>query len=197
MVHVKQNLQHFDKQLQNDFLENSRKVYNRAISYIKSHFNFDNNVFESFKCLNLDENLNFDNLSKIINSLNVQLDIDSLFDEIVLFNNCLNSDDIKKANMNPIERYCKIFSTVELPHLSKTIGSVMAIPVGNEFVERIFSQMHRIWTEDRNSLSIDLIKAEICIKNNFDLKCSEFKNYIKSNKKLLKAAQSQQKYDFK
>ena len=35
------------------------------------------------------------------------------------------------------------------------------------------------------------------MKNNFNMSCSEFKTYAKSNEKLLKAVKSAEKYSFK
>jgi len=72
----------------------------------------------------------------------------------------------------------------------------MAIPVGNDFVARIFSGLKRVWTDERNRMNISLIKAEICIKNNISLSCIDFKNFIKENENCIKAAKSYQKYKF-
>jgi hypothetical protein len=44
-------------------------------------------------------------------------------------------------------------------------------------------------------MGIDLIKAEICIKNNFNMGCIEFKSYVKNDEKLLKSVKSNQKYN--
>lgn len=70
----------------------------------------------------------------------------------------------------------------------------MAIPIGNDFVERLFSGLKRVWTDDRNRLNMTLIKTEICIKNNFSYSCLDFKDYIKTNNECIKAAKSNAKY---
>jgi hypothetical protein len=80
--------------------------------------------------------------------------------------------------------------------LTKIVETVLAIPIGNDFVERVFSHLHKLWRDDRNLLSINLIKAEICIKNNFNMNCLEFKEFVKDNKQLLKSVKSKQKYRF-
>ena len=72
----------------------------------------------------------------------------------------------------------------------------MAIPVGNDFVERIFSGLKRVWTDERNRMNISLIKAEICIKNNISLSCIDFKNLIKEKENFIKAVKTYQKYKF-
>ena len=51
-------------------------------------------------------------------------------------------------------------------------------------------------SDERNSLDINMIKAEICIKLNYSMSCIEFANYVKTNKKLLAAAKSNNKYNF-
>ena len=56
--------------------------------------------------------------------------------------------------------------------------------------------MHRIWRDDRNQMSIDLVKAEICINLNFSIVCVEFISYVKTNEKLLKSVKSIAKYIF-
>jgi hypothetical protein len=72
----------------------------------------------------------------------------------------------------------------------------MAIPIGNDFVERVFSLMKKIWTDESNRMNINLIKAEICIKTNFSMDCQEFKEFIKNNERLIKAVKSSYKYQY-
>jgi hypothetical protein len=73
---------------------------------------------------------------------------------------------------------------------------VLAIPVSNAFVERVFSIMKNLWSDERNSLSVGLVKAEICTKVNFNMKCHEFSEFVAKNKSLLNAAKSNSKYKF-
>ena len=91
-------------------------------------------------------------------------------------------------------QFCKILKQINFKSLKPIVETVLAIPVGNDFVERVFSQMKMSWTDKRSKMSISLLKAEICIKNNFNLSCVEFKDYIKRNDKCIKAAKSSQKY---
>ncbi len=51
-----------------------------------------------------------------------------------------------------------------------------------------------LWTDERNRISIDLVKSEICIRFNYDMTCSQIYDYIKDNTKLLNAAKSSKKY---
>ena len=42
-----------------------------------------------------------------------------------------------------------------------------------------------------------LMTRQRCVKVNFDLKCSQFHDFVKNNDKILKAAKSNTKYTFK
>ena len=72
-----------------------------------------------------------------------------------------------------------------MPNLANSLNVYhRCAPIGNDLVERVFSLLKRIWRNDRNRMSIDLIKAEICINVNFNMDCIEFKSYIISNETL-------------
>lgn len=192
--YINENIKHLTSGEQKEFLKNTKQVYKRAIDYFEKHFDLYESPFKLFSKLNLDEELRYEDLISVSNLLNINVDKDLLFDEIQSFNLCLNqlsSDDKKLDN---IAKYCKILSNIELLHMTKIIETVMAIPVGNEFVERVFSLMKKVWRDDRSHMNIDLIKSEICIKSNFSMDCIEFKSYIKDNENVLKAVKCNDKY---
>src|SRR5262249_12736113 len=106
----------------------------------------------------------------------------------------LNKLDINEKQSNVLTKYMKIFANNDFKNLLLIIESVMAIPIGNDFVERVFSHLRRIWTNERSLMSVELIKAEICIKNNFNMNCNKFKSFVKDDKNLLKSVKSNQNY---
>jgi hypothetical protein len=187
---VKDNLAILSADDRNLFVKNCKEVYNRAIGYLETHFDFKESPFKLFSCLNLDKDLIYDDLLKITNSLNIDLNMDSLFDEIHTFNSLLNNLDINTKSSDTITKYCKILSNSNLKNLTKIIETVLCIPIGNSFVERVFSLMKRIWTDDRNQMNIDLVKTEICINTNFSMSCEEFREYIKDKKDILNSVKS-------
>ncbi len=69
-------------------------------------------------------------------------------------------------------------------------------PIGNDFVERIFSEMKNLCTHQRNGLSVAQVKAQLCIKFNFSTTCPQFCNHISKDRKLIECAKSEKKYDF-
>ena len=56
--------------------------------------------------------------------------------------------------------------------------------------------MQNLWTDERNRMSINLVKAEICTRFNFSMSCYEFHDYVKNNEQLLNAAKSEKKYKY-
>ncbi len=98
--------------------------------------------------------------------------------------------------------WCKILKPKKdeknsFPNLKKIVKTVLSIQISNDTVERVFSLMKRIWTDDSNSMKTDLVKAEICINFNYSMSCPDYAENIINNTELLKAAKSEKKYSFK
>jgi len=74
---------------------------------------------------------------------------------------------------------------------------VASIPVSNAGVERVFSVMGSVWTDERNRLTVDSVRSELCVFFNLSFSCTEFKDVVAKNRKLIKAAESSAKYTFK
>ena len=193
---VEENLKFFPETERKLFVKNAMNCYQRAINYFNKNFDFDYSPFKLFSKMNLDSPLLFKNVCEISKKLNLDCDFDSLFDEINSFNEILVELEKHKKNLDSISKYCEILSSNDFSNLSKVVESVMAVPVGNDFVERIFSHVKKLWTDQRSQLSIQLIKAEICIKNNFSINCIEFRDFIKENKKCINSVKSSSKYSF-
>jgi hypothetical protein len=57
--------------------------------------------------------------------------------------------------------------------------------------------MHNLWNDERNRLSVKMVKAEICTKINYSMTSSEFNNFVANNTKFINAAKYTDKYSFK
>ncbi len=136
----------------------------------------------------------FSTIIDIGNTLRLNFDKDIIFDEINTFNQTLNSLTAGDKELGSVEIIKNILKSKNFPNILKIFEAVMSMPVANDFVERVFSDLFNIWTDQRNRLSIASIKAEICILNNFNQNCLDFKNFIKSNQKCIKAVKSGEKY---
>jgi len=115
---------------------------------------------------------------------------DALHDELSALDTVFTS----LQGTTALDKWCFYFSKESSPNLLKVVQYVMSIPVSNANVERIFSVMGNVWTDERNRLCVESVRSELCIFFNFPYKCTEFKDVISNNNKLLKAAESNNKY---
>jgi hypothetical protein len=129
--------------------------------------------------------------------------MDELYSEISLLNELLahirGSEDSTQFNDKATDqKWLYIFQKSEqLTDLLKIVSTLLSVQASSAFTERIFSIMKLKWREERNRADINLIKNELLIYANLDHECSESFTHFMSNKKLLKTAQSQNKYKFK
>lgn len=68
----------------------------------------------------------------------------------------------------------------------------MCIPETNVSVERVFSHMNCLWTDEKNRLKINTVKAMITIKLFYKETCFEFYNLLSENEILQKEIDSNQ-----
>ena len=72
-----------------------------------------------------------------------------------------------------------------------------AIPAHNVNCERIFSLINSQWSDERNRLLVETIRAIVMVQFNFkDLSCMDFKKYLQrsENQNLLKKIGDNEKY---
>jgi hypothetical protein len=71
----------------------------------------------------------------------------------------------------------------------------LCLPGTSVEVERIFSLINQIWTDQKGSIEINTIDSLITLQYNNNESCSDFYNKIKLNTNLLKKVHSNEKYD--
>ncbi|CAG4930800.1 unnamed protein product [Parnassius apollo] len=128
--------------------------------------------------------------TKYLNEKDIGID-DSMYEEFMYlksFIECEISDEWKAKNM---EAKWKHFfeKTEELErkaNLLKMCQYIFAIPGHNAHVERVFSLISAQWTKERSSLSVSTIESIIQCVYNYKMSCTEFYNYVKGEKELLK-----------
>jgi hypothetical protein len=89
--------------------------------------------------------------------------------------------------MNHIEKWVEFINICKAPNIEIIL----------EIVFSIYSSNAYICSDDRFKLWTHNLKAELCVKINYNFKCSQFYCYIKNDDKLLKACKSNSKYTFK
>lgn len=198
---VRSSMKNLSQYSQKKFTNEAREVYSRALSYIQKYYDFENSYFKHLSALNIKKvDLNFETVVEVAHLLNLNVNEDTLYDEINVINqhvsilrndhNCLTTESL----------WVSIFKTAaQVTNIKRVVSKVMSIPVSNAFPERVFSIMESIWRGDRNRMRLDLVKAEIATNVNFDMNCEQFVQYLKASeqKSLLLSAQSDKKYNFR
>lgn len=182
-----------DERLQ--FSKHADKVYQRSIEYLTQRFDFQNTPFKSFQIFSLKNAFTFNELAEFAEKFNININGDALYSEYCILTKIKTELSALKC---PIDKmWVQFFTTVEAPELQKMVEFVLSVFISQAQTERIFSIMKNTWTDERNRLSVETVKAEMQVKTNFNMNCEAFSDYIKTNKELIAAAKSNQKYVFK
>lgn len=104
------------------------------------------------------------------------------------------------VNTELSKKWCNIFTTlsslnIAFRNILNIVEFVLAIPGTNAAVERLFSVMSSVWTDEKNRFHVDSIKSIIIVKTHFkDISCTEFHDLLIQNPKILNHIQSSEKY---
>lgn len=184
------------------FMSDVHDFYERCISYLELWQNsFDG--AEDFEWICLKNELSWGEIEKAAENINKiqkpqskpRISIDDLFDEVILAKGFLQNADGATYS----EKWVQLFTHfrkehIELPNLKKTVEFVMCLPGTSAPVERIFSQMKKMWSDDRGRMEECVVEALLTCKLNVNMSCSEFYDKIKNDKKFLKKVHSSEKY---
>ena len=182
----------------NKFNKEANLFLKKMESYLQSNFDFsEGNILYSFGVLNCKENtlsFSFRELCSLYDKSGISVDQDKLYAEFV--NLRANYCTLLSPEMSVSRKWLKFFETHESPLLFKLISFVLSIPVSNAYAERVFSMMKHAWTDQRNSMSASLLKAELQIRLNYDMSCVEFFNFLgkEENVGVLQKARGVEKY---
>lgn len=160
-----------DEKSQIQLIKDFKQFYSNILLYLNKHFNFSDNILKQVSVLNFKEKIDYNNLLILIDSYNLNLNKDAIFDEITIINQKIES-------INPShsveERIKEIFTDNQIyPNFHSILSYFYSIPISNAHVERAFSLLKKNLTDERNKLSIKSIEAEILIKNNFEMECKD------------------------
>lgn len=138
-------------------------------------------------------------LSKILGmDRDSMFSVDTLYDEFVATREIF-AQIVPKADLSTSQKWQEFFRACNEARISSCnmfciVSAALSIPASNAYCERVFSLMNAKWRKERNRASVELIKSELQIFLNFKHTCSEFYSFALSDKKLLTAAASGQKY---
>lgn len=177
------------------FKKEASDVYRRAIAYLEKWYNFTDSVYEKLSCFNLIDRNNPPTLEELTNiwllsPWREELPPNTLFDEI----SALEEVYVHLQGDSSLEKWTYFFKKEPAPSLLKLFQYCASIPVSNANVERIFSVMGNLWTDERNRLLVTSVRSKLCIFFNISQRCTEIKELFLEHKELIKAAQSNKKY---
>ena len=141
------------------FIAEALQVYSRALNYLEKWFLFENSPYRHFtpfglgtanKSPSLDEVLEVWMMSPWKN----ELPPDALHDEVGALDTVF-----KFLQGTSLEKWCSFFSKESAPILLKLVQYIMSIPVSNASVERIFSVMGNVWTDERNRMCVESVRS--------------------------------------
>lgn len=105
----------------------------------------------------------------------------------------------KKDKFSTVKRWIEIFkhfdaNDTEYTEMAKVVEYVLCLPGTTASVERIFNMVGQNWTNERNQLDLETLKAILIVKVNINLSCLEFFEYIKTQPALLREVATKEKY---
>jgi hypothetical protein len=82
----------------------------------------------------------------------------------------------KRTNksIRPDHLWAFLLDNEHVPNFRKLVEFVFAIPASNSSCESVFSHMNFLWSNNRNKMKHDLVGAELKIKMNTHLTCTQF-----------------------
>ncbi|KAL4122741.1 hypothetical protein QTP88_015022 [Uroleucon formosanum] len=194
---------------ENSFKKSTDLFYNTFLSYVEKWGCY----FDQLKIFRWVQLINFptwENVQKCIkflmennrNNSNTKLDEDNLFDEFSHVEQIFKSriHEWQKNSAKVEVKWYEIFEytkahNIDTTNISKIVEYSLAIPGTNAAVERIFSTINVLWTDEKNRFLVETIKSIIIVKTHFkNLSCNEFYNILLKETRLLDEIGSAQKY---
>lgn len=196
---VNKSLPHLTQHQRSKFEREALSVYHRALTYLGKWYDFEKSPFQHFSVLNLeDEIVDRKLFLRAAEAVDLAVDEDALYDEILSLAKIIPK--IKQSDLPVDMKWVKIFESsdgfVQLPSL---VGKILSIPISNAYVEKVFSVMKNVWTDLRNRMRVELVKAELLTKLNFHMSCEEFALFLNrpEQEPLLRKAMTNEKYMWK
>ena len=131
------------------------------------------------------------------------IDSNSLFDEQVFvkrqMSQCCTEDSWQKASIE--QKWVQMFKKFEeknthILNFQKPVEFIFCSPGTSAPVDRSFSTMNRMWSDNRSKMLEKNVKALITCRSNTDFSCCDFYEKIISNKDFLKKVLCTEHYDW-
>lgn len=189
-----------------DFMKNTKKFYTNCLDYLEE-WTVQYNDIEHFNWITLKQELSwgdvqksFDHISQYFPDSNISEN--DLFNEVSLLKKYTDKEKIKFWTSEKISlenKWLEVFHHFETNYVPyknvlKIVEYALSLPGTNATAERLFSTANKVWTSDKSQLSIETMKAILCVKYNLTNSCDKFYDILSNNSKLLKKIHSNEKY---
>nr|XP_015839806.1 PREDICTED: uncharacterized protein LOC107398834 [Tribolium castaneum] len=149
--------------------------YKNVLDYIETKYELKDSRLDLFKPFSLqDDSFSYASMVKIIENFKIDsfFDMDQLYEEVCKVKEVVKAA-VQNKDLTALQKWHNIFKdNQDFANLQKLFSFMASIPVSNAATERVFSQANIIWSETRNRLTLEHVKAEIQIKTNFNMACS-------------------------
>ncbi|KAF0692998.1 protein FAM200B-like, partial [Aphis craccivora] len=186
---------------ENIYIKYRNTFYDTCLEYIKEWSNptlskFDGITWITLK--NIDDDFNWVNIQATIELIKNIIPNKNLINEAHLFDEFTMIKESVKHNVEHIqslktlsEKWTYIFKSMNnnsingfFPNFKIIVEFIICIPGSNANVERIFSNMNNLWTDEKNKMEIKTVKAMLIVKTFFKETCTEFHDFLIGNQSL-------------
>lgn len=108
----------------------------------------------------------------------------------------------RRDSVSTVDRWVDIFNYLakqekDYTDFAEIAEYILCLPGTTASVERTFSSINKLWSEEKSQLAVETLEAMVVVKYNFDYTCLQFYEYIKTKPNLLRLIASKEKYGFK
>lgn len=136
---------------------------------------------------------------------NIESNDTELFDQTTFLKRYVIAEKIQSWKENKTatdQRWVEIFqyfakNHIPHQHILTIVSYILCLPGTSATVERIFSLIKDIWSDDKSQLQIETLKCILYVRYNIKMTCLEFYNFLKNQPQMLQAIGSNAKYTFK
>lgn len=135
-------------------------------------------------------------------SFDINRNSSMIFEQYGYIKNYCSAEKIEEWRSKNVEigdRWVEIFKHMEAEHVPYTefsliIEFALCLPGSNAPVERVFSHVKNIWTQECASLHISTLRSILFVKLNIEYNCIDFYHFLKTQPQLLRKIAGAEKY---
>lgn len=177
-------------------------IYTRCLSYL-DEWTQSLQEFQCFDWMSMNNAPTWEDIQPSLTYLTekcVLLDESKLFDQFCCVKTFISSNTTDDFNTLLLhQKWSQFFQEFKLIEQNSEIKKIaeffFAIPAHNANIERIFSLIGSQWTNERNRLTFENMRAILFTQYNFkSFKCTEFYNFLQTKPAVLRKISSNEKY---